>query len=145
MSQPWKVVIVGGGFRSSHQRPHAGKHDIGGQFLRQRLGHPEIDNLWRGVAVDLGDEDDRAGNKIVAKVHVLWGARGAIGPLWDVLATWRAKAASTVTGRSLDCGHFLQEERPEETLEELCSASSPQSKVRSNRGLAQSSLASLAR
>jgi pimeloyl-ACP methyl ester carboxylesterase len=24
-----------------------------------------------------------------------------------------------VTGRSLDCGHFLQEERPEETLEEL--------------------------
>jgi haloacetate dehalogenase len=39
--------------------------------------------------------------------------------LWDVLATWRAKAASTVTGRSLDCGHFLQEERPEETLDEL--------------------------
>ena len=39
--------------------------------------------------------------------------------IWDVLATWRAKAASTVTGHSLDCGHFLQEERPEETFEEL--------------------------
>jgi haloacetate dehalogenase len=39
--------------------------------------------------------------------------------LWDVLATWRAKAASTVTGRSLDRGHFLQEQRPEETVEEL--------------------------
>jgi haloacetate dehalogenase len=37
----------------------------------------------------------------------------------DVLATWRAKAASTVTGHSLDCGHFLQEERPEETFVEL--------------------------
>jgi hypothetical protein len=24
-----------------------------------------------------------------------------------------------VTGRSLDCGHFLQEERPDETFEEL--------------------------
>jgi haloacetate dehalogenase len=75
------------------------------------------------ASVDIGlkmdEADDRAGNKIVAPVHALWGARGTIGPLWDVLATWRAKAASTVTGRSLDCGHFLQEERPEETLEEL--------------------------
>ena len=75
------------------------------------------------ASVDIGlkmdEADDRAGNKIVAPVHALWGARGTIGPLWDVLATWRAKATSTVTGRSLDCGHFLQEERPEETLEEL--------------------------
>jgi hypothetical protein len=39
--------------------------------------------------------------------------------VWHVLATWRAKAAPTVTGRSLDCSHFLQEERPEETFEEL--------------------------
>jgi hypothetical protein len=39
--------------------------------------------------------------------------------LWAVLATWGAKATSTVTGRSLDCSHFLQEERLEETFEEL--------------------------
>jgi surfactin synthase thioesterase subunit len=39
--------------------------------------------------------------------------------MWEVLASWRAKASSTVTGHSLDCGHFLQEERPEETFEEL--------------------------
>jgi haloacetate dehalogenase len=70
------------------------------------------------IDLEMDEADDRAGNKIVAPVHVLWGARGTIGPLWDVLTTWRAKA-STVTGRSLDCGHFLQEERPEETLEEL--------------------------
>jgi haloacetate dehalogenase len=60
-----------------------------------------------------------AGNKIVAPVHALSGAKGTVGQLWDVLATWWAKAASMVTGRSLDCGHFLQEERPEETFEEL--------------------------
>ena len=59
------------------------------------------------------------GNKIVAPVHALWGAKGTVGPWWDVLATWRAKATSTVTGRSLDCAHFQQEERPDETLEEL--------------------------
>jgi haloacetate dehalogenase len=71
------------------------------------------------IGLEMDEADDRAGNKIVAPVHALWGAKNTVGQLWDVLATWRAKAASTVTGRSLDCGHFLQEERPEETFEEL--------------------------
>ena len=36
-----------------------------------------------------------------------------------VLATWREKASGTVDGRALDCGHCLQEERPDEVLSEL--------------------------
>ena len=71
------------------------------------------------IGLEVDEVDDRAGNKIVAPVHVLWGAKNTVGQEWDILATWRAKATSTVTGHSLDCGHFLQEERPEETLEEL--------------------------
>ena len=71
------------------------------------------------IGLEVDEADDRAGNKIVAPVHVLWGAKNTVGQEWDILATWRAKATSTVTGHSLDCGHFLQEERPEETLEEL--------------------------
>ncbi len=67
----------------------------------------------------MDEADDRAGNKTVAFVHILWGAKNTVGQEWDILATWWAKAISTVTGRSLDCGHFLQEERPEETFEEL--------------------------
>jgi haloacetate dehalogenase len=38
---------------------------------------------------------------------------------WDVLATWREKSAAPVTGRAIDCGHFLQEERPQDLLREL--------------------------
>jgi len=71
------------------------------------------------IGLEMDGADDCAGNKIVAPVHALWGANNTVGQSWDVLATWRAKATSTVTGRSLDCGHFLQEERPEETIEEL--------------------------
>lgn len=72
-----------------------------------------------GIDLEMDEADDRTGNKIVAPVHALWGTRGTVGQEWDILATWRAKAASTVTGRGLDCGHFLQEERPEETYQEL--------------------------
>src|SRR6267378_2366681 len=52
------------------------------------------------IGLEMDEADERAGNKIVAPVHVLWGAKNSVGQLWDVLATWRAKAASTVTGRS---------------------------------------------
>jgi haloacetate dehalogenase len=38
---------------------------------------------------------------------------------FDVPATWRERAAGPVTGRALDCGHYLPEERPEETAKEL--------------------------
>jgi len=39
-----------------------------------------------------------------------------VGPLWDVLATWREKSAAPVTGKALDCRHFLQEERPQDLI-----------------------------
>jgi haloacetate dehalogenase len=39
--------------------------------------------------------------------------------MWDVLATWRSKAANQVTGKALPCGHLLPEEAPEQVLAEF--------------------------
>jgi len=61
---------------------------------------------------------DKAGHKISAPLLALWGAKEVVGHLWDVLATWRAKATS-VSGKALDCGHLLPEEQPAEVLAEL--------------------------
>jgi haloacetate dehalogenase len=72
-----------------------------------------------GVGLQQDAADDAAGKKIQCPLHVLWGSRGTIGAEWDVLATWRAKSAASVTGGALDCGHFLQEEKPEDLLAEL--------------------------
>jgi haloacetate dehalogenase len=71
------------------------------------------------IGLEMDEADDRDGNKIVAPVLALWGARGTVGRLWDVVATWQEKASAKVEGHSLDCGHFLQEERPDETLQEI--------------------------
>ncbi len=49
---------------------------------------------------------------------MLWGAKGVVARTYDVLALWRERARE-VGGRALDCGHFLPEEAPEETLSEL--------------------------
>ena len=83
--------------------------------------HAICEDFRAGADIDLemDEADERAGRKIQCPLHVLWGARGTVGAMWDVLATWREKCTAPVTGRSLDCGHFLQEESPWELLEEL--------------------------
>ena len=64
------------------------------------------------------DEADR-GRPIDCPVLVLWGTRGALGPLYgDVLAVWRPWAPD-VRGRGVDASHFLVEDRPEEIASEL--------------------------
>jgi haloacetate dehalogenase len=70
------------------------------------------------IDLEMDEADDKAGHKISAPLLALWGAKGVVGHLWDVLATWRAKATS-VSGKALDCGHLLPEEQPAEVLAEL--------------------------
>ncbi len=61
------------------------------------------------------DEDRAAGRRITCPTQVLWAGRGALEAWYDTLAIWR-EWADDVTGRAVDCGHFLMEERPQEVL-----------------------------
>lgn len=65
------------------------------------------------------DRADRtAGRRITLPLRVLWGERGIIGRLFDPLALWRG-VADDVSGRSVDCGHYLPEEAPAEIEQEI--------------------------
>ncbi len=55
---------------------------------------------------------------IEAPLLALWGEKGVVGELYDVLETWREKA-ETVSGCALPCGHAVQEEQPERFVEEV--------------------------
>jgi haloacetate dehalogenase len=70
-----------------------------------------------GATIDLVHDTADAGRRISCPVLVLWSA-GGIGSSYDVLSIWRAEA-DQVSGRSVDCGHFLAEERPAEVTAEL--------------------------
>jgi haloacetate dehalogenase len=70
------------------------------------------------IDLEMDAADDGAGHMISSPLLALWGGKGVVGQMWDVLATWRAKATS-VSGRALDCGHLLPEEQPAEVLAEL--------------------------
>ena len=91
------------------------------EFANPEAIHSTCEDFRAAADLDLEMDkaDDEAGKKIKCALHVLWGEKNAIGALWDVIATWREKCAASVTGRAFDCGHFLQEERPQELLAEL--------------------------
>jgi haloacetate dehalogenase len=71
------------------------------------------------IDLDMDEADEKAGHKIEAPVLALWGAKGAVGNLWNVLEVWSQHANAPAQGRALDGGHYLAEEQPEEVLREF--------------------------
>jgi haloacetate dehalogenase len=79
--------------------------------------HATCEDYRAGATIDLVDDDADADVRLACPTLVLWSS-GGIGSAYDVAAIWRARAPD-LSGRALDCGHFIAEERPEETAAEL--------------------------
>ena len=77
--------------------------------------HATCEDMRALLSIDL--EHDRADldRRIECPLFVLWGSKFRPG---DLRETWLDRALA-VSGRALDCGHFLAEERPEETAAAL--------------------------
>jgi haloacetate dehalogenase len=81
--------------------------------------HAMCEDYRAGATFDYQlDEAERGQRRIACPVLALWGRRGALERWYDVPAIWRAWA-DDVTGRAIDCGHYLPEEAPDETYAAL--------------------------
>ena len=81
--------------------------------------HATCEDYRAAESIDLAHDDaDFGRRRIECPLLVLWGRHGVIEQLFDALADWKEYAAD-VRGRALACGHYLPEERAEETAAEL--------------------------
>ncbi|HCM9621389.1 TPA: alpha/beta hydrolase [Enterobacter cloacae subsp. cloacae] len=80
--------------------------------------HATCEDYRASATIDLVHDKADAHKKLEMPLLVLWGAKGLVGKLYEVEKLW-SKRAHKVTGKALPCGHFLPEEVPEETVEEL--------------------------
>ena len=85
--------------------------------------HPEMIHAvcedYRAAATcDLEDDAADSEKRIACPLLLLWGAKGTVGELYDVVETWRVKARQ-VSGEALPCGHSPHEEVPEIFLAKL--------------------------
>ena len=88
-------------------------------FKDPAMIHASCEDYRAAASIDLAHDEADLERRIQCPVLALWGRRGLMERHFDVLATWRERSAGPVSGRALDCGHFLAEERPEETAEAL--------------------------
>ena len=83
--------------------------------------HAMIEDYRAGLGIGRAhdDADRAAGRRIGCPALYLWAARDDMEDLYgDPLAIWR-DWADDIRGRSLDCGHHLAEEAPDELAAEL--------------------------
>jgi len=87
-------------------------------FRDSRTIHASCEDYRAATTIDLEHDGADRDRKVGCPLLALWGEQGVVERLYDVLGVWRGYA-SEVRGRALPCDHYLAEERPEETAEEL--------------------------
>jgi haloacetate dehalogenase len=80
--------------------------------------HGNCEDYRAGATIDLVHASEDGARKVTCPLLVLWGDRGTVGRLYDVMDVWRGHATN-VTGKALPARHHLPEEVPEQTLSEL--------------------------
>lgn len=80
--------------------------------------HASCEDYRAAATIDLDHDEADMACKVECPLLVLWGEKAPMHRLYNVLETWRERA-SDVRGRTLPCGHYLPEEAPDETADEL--------------------------
>lgn len=88
------------------------------EYTRCFNAHSTCEDYRASATLDLVHDRKDLKRRLRMPVLALWGKQAVVEKLFDCLADWREVAAD-VRGRSLDCGHFLPEEKPKEVLAEL--------------------------
>jgi haloacetate dehalogenase len=82
------------------------------------MRHAACEDYRAAAGIDLAHDAADAALRVEAPLLALWGGRGTVGALFDVLTLWREKARD-VRGHAIDCGHSPQEEAPAALLDAI--------------------------
>ena len=80
--------------------------------------HALCEDYRAGASIDLKHDEADLNKKVACPMLTLWGLKGPMGRIYDVLAIWKERGVN-VTGKGLPGGHNLQEDVPADVLAEL--------------------------
>lgn len=84
-------------------------------FSNPAVIHASCEDYRAAAGIDLIHDEADLDQKITCPLLVLWGAKAPMHKHYDVLETWRDRAAAP-EGHAIESGHFLAEENPTDTL-----------------------------
>jgi haloacetate dehalogenase len=70
-----------------------------------------------GIDLEHDQASIQSGQRLTQPLKVLWGQHGAVNRCFDVARLWQ-EVATQFSGHTLDCGHYLAEEKPQQVLNE---------------------------
>jgi haloacetate dehalogenase len=129
---PFPETLIGNNaefyLRSRFLRPTSGAGAITPEAFAEYLRcfkdpatiHATCEDYRAGATIDVEHSNEDGKKRVMCPLLVLWGERGTVGRLYDVMKIWREHAVN-VSGKGLPAGHFLPEEIPHETLSSLLS------------------------
>ena len=88
-------------------------------FSKPENIHGSCEDYRAGASIDLDHDRYDKYDKLKIPIFALWGSRGFIGKAYDPIQIWQKYTTEVVSGKSLECGHFIPEEKPKETITEI--------------------------
>lgn len=102
--------------------PGATEDEIFNDYLRcyqnNAMIHAVCEDYRAAATIDLDDDAQDSDKRIEAPLLLLWGEKGTVGQLYNVVETWQDKARN-LSGHALPCGHSPHEEVPDLFLSQL--------------------------
>jgi haloacetate dehalogenase len=80
--------------------------------------HAMCEDYRAGASIDLQHDKADLDKKVTCPLSTLWGERGPMGRIYDVLAIWKERG-TTVTGKGLPGGHNLMIDVPDQVIAEV--------------------------
>jgi len=80
--------------------------------------HAMCEDYRAAASIDLEHDKADLSKKITCPLSTLWGERGPMGRLYDVLAIWKERGTK-VSGKGLPGGHNLMIDVPDQTIAEV--------------------------
>lgn len=80
--------------------------------------HATCEDYRAGATIDLEDDAADLDRRVTCPTLVMWGERSFVGKQYDVMEVW-GQRIENLRGVALPCGHFLAEELPDRTFDEL--------------------------
>jgi haloacetate dehalogenase len=80
--------------------------------------HAMCEDYRASASIDLQHDKADLDKKITCPLSTLWGERGPMGRLYDVLAIWKERGTK-VSGKGLPGGHNLMIDTPQQVVDEV--------------------------
>ena len=88
-------------------------------FKQKKRIHASCEDYRASATIDLMHDKIDRNKKINIPIQVLWGKKGVIGKQFNPIKVWQKYSNKKISGIGINSGHFIPEQKPQDTIRQL--------------------------